>query len=112
MKTNFITSEGISGIQINLNLMDMYSIVQLVEKWEGYINMRKAYNEFVALRDKSNYWDMPREEREAWKAEHPEPNCCSPIFFEEIAPVLVFLKKLALPSTEQATVFEEETGVE
>lgn len=110
MTTKDILATGKCGLQINLNLMDMYELSHLVKRWEDYIQTRDTYEEWSRLKDNAGYWRMSDEDKNTWNAQNPEPCYCVPNFFEEVAPVLVFLRKLSIPDGEKATVFEEETG--
>ncbi len=108
MTTKEVKCLGTCGLDIRLNLMDQYQIAHVVERWESYIESLKEFRAWEAKRDAAKTWNMGREENEKWREENPMPKLAKPEFFDEIGPVLVFLRKLALPSTEKATIFDEE----
>lgn len=108
MKKQSIIAQGHCGLTVELNPMDQYAINQVVETYDKYLEDKKRHEEWQELRRKDNVWNMDKEVRKTWDAEHPEPEFLQPNWDEELKPVYTFLRKLTLPNGIKATVFDEE----
>lgn len=93
MKLDELKTWGHAGIKVTLNIMDQYSITNMVERIEGYFESKKEFEE----QQRDNFENLEN-------GLVPVPECID----DELKMVLIFLKKLALADNEKSTVFDEE----
>lgn len=108
MKTTEIIGEGHCGLTVELNLMDQYAVNHVIERKEAHDKQVAEHKEWESKKSAAINWKTPQEERNAWHEANPEPELEQWSWEDEMAPIFVFLKKLALSTRSMATIFEEE----
>ena len=119
MKTNIITGEGVCGLQINLNILDMHEITILVEKYQRHMAEQEVHDTWR----QGQYDDAKRIQKDpetgeetvlwkkydwdAYKAIYPEPEVTPFDFENEMAIVMRFLKKCIIEDSAKPSVFDE-----